>query len=148
MQWKPNTTVAAIICRDDRFLVVEEQVEGRIVINQPAGHLEEHESPLQAVQREVTEETGYAFQPICITGIYFYRSPDNGITYLRFCFAGTCSDQPHDGPLDHGIIRAAWMTRAELAACSAMHRSPLVLRCIDDYLSDRRFPLDMVARVQ
>jgi 8-oxo-dGTP pyrophosphatase MutT (NUDIX family) len=148
MQWKPNTTVAAIVCRDDRFLIVEEEIEGRVVINQPAGHLEEHESPAQAVQREVAEETGYEFEPQFITGVYFYRSPDNGITYLRFCFAGPCSERPHEGPLDQGIIRATWMTRAQLQSSTGKHRSPLVLRCIDDYLSDRQFPLDMIARVQ
>ena len=147
MQWKPNTTVAAIVRRGERFLVVEEAVDGGVVINQPAGHIEENETPGQAVRREVAEETGYRFEPHAITGIYFYRSPGNGITYVRFCFTGECDAEPDDGPLDEGIIRARWMTRDELEACADMHRSPLVLRCIDDYLSGRSFPLDLVASV-
>lgn len=144
MQWKPNVTVAAVIENDGRFLMIEETSKGRLVINQPAGHLESGETFLEAVQREVLEETGWRFIPQGVTGIYLYPSPDNAITYLRICFHGECHDHQPDRPLDDGIVRALWMTREELTSEEPRWRSPMVMRCIDDYLSGHCFALDFL----
>ncbi len=146
MIWKPNVVVAAVVERAGRFLVVEEEAEGSIVINQPAGHLEPDESLLAAVQREVLEETAWHFDALALIGIYLFPSPA-GVTFLRVCFTGHCRDFEQDRPLDTGVIQTHWLTRAELAAREQQLRSPLVLRCIDDYQQGRRFPLDLLAYV-
>lgn len=147
MQWKPNVTVAAIACMDDRFLLVEEYADGRYVYNQPAGHLEQHESLAEAVRREVLEETAWHFVPEYLTGIYLYPDPHNGITYLRFCFFGTCHEQERGRPLDQGIIQAIWLSRSELVDQEHRLRSPLVLRSIDDYLSGKYYPLEILNNI-
>jgi 8-oxo-dGTP pyrophosphatase MutT (NUDIX family) len=144
MQWKPNVTVAAIVYRNGRFLVVEENDNSRVVINQPAGHLEKGESLLHAIQREVLEETAYEFEPLSITGIYLFADKNRDITYLRFCFAGRCIRHHPDRDLDRGIIRANWMTREELEGCRHIMRSDMVLKCFDDYLQGRSHPLDLL----
>lgn len=144
MRWKPNVTVAAISQRDDRFLVVEEKDKKEIVFNQPAGHLEKGESLLEAVQREVMEETAWAYEPESIVGLYLYPSPRVDITYLRICFAGSCTEHFSDHQLDKGIIRATWLTREELEARKERLRSTMVLRCIDDFLAGKRYPLDLL----
>lgn len=145
MQWKPNVTVAAVIRKEGRFLLVEEQADDHIVFNQPAGHLEKDEHLLDAVKREVLEETARQFLPDTLTGIYLYpnRFVDD-ITYLRFCFAGTCLEPEPEQPLDEGIIRTVWLTREEITEQSDRLRSPLVLKCIDDYLSGKQYPLDIL----
>jgi len=145
--WKPNVTVAAIIQRDERFLIVEEVADGRTVFNQPAGHLDEGESLIEAVQREAMEETGCRFEPDAVVGLYLYPSREAGTTYLRICFSGTCSGDPATTGLDKGILRAVWMTRDELARAERRLRSPLVLRCIDDFHRGRQFPLDILAHI-
>jgi 8-oxo-dGTP pyrophosphatase MutT (NUDIX family) len=142
---KPDITVAAIVERDGRFLVVEERIAGRLVLNQPAGHVEDRETLVAAVIRETREETAWAFQPDALVGTYLWRSPATGVSTLRFAFAGTVSDHRTDLPLDRGIVRAFWSSRIELMAANARLRSPLVLRCIDDYVAGRRYPLDSVA---
>lgn len=145
MQWKPNVTVAAVIHRENRFLLVEEQADGHIVFNQPAGHLEQNEHLLDAVKREVMEETAREFQPETLTGVYLYPNRFvEDITYLRFCFAGTCTETIPGQPLDDVIIRTVWMTRLEIVEQSGMMRSPLVLKCIDDYLSGKQYSLDIL----
>lgn len=141
MNDKLHITVAAVIEREGRFLLVEEQSNGRTVYNQPAGHLETGESLLEAVARETREETGWGFQPTALLGVYRWESPDNRETYLRFCFTGTCHDHDPHQALDTGIIRTWWLDRDELAKRAVQHRSPLVLRCIDDYRSGKRYPL-------
>ena len=145
--WKPSVTVAAIIERDGRFLLVEEETSDGIRFNQPAGHLDPSESLIDAVTRETLEEAAHDFTPTGLIGVYMsrYRSSRTGkeVTYLRFAFCGELGRQ-HDRPLDEGILRAVWMTREELLACQEKHRSPLVLQCIDDYLSGRRMPLSMI----
>lgn len=145
MTWTPHVTVAAIAERDQRFLVVEEKVQGRLVVNNPAGHLESGESFTDAVRRETLEETGWEFEPDAITGIYLWTSPVLQTTFLRIAFYGHCNRQHKERPLDTGIVGPQWMTRAELARPTVQLRSPLVLRCIDDYLAGRRFPLDLLA---
>jgi 8-oxo-dGTP pyrophosphatase MutT (NUDIX family) len=145
--WKPSVTVAAIIERDGQFLLIEEETSEGIRLNQPAGHLDPHESLEQAVIREVMEETAHDFHPEALVGMYMsrYMSKSRGtdVTYLRFTFCGKPGKE-YDQPLDHGIIRTLWMTRDELAACRERHRSPIVLQCVDDYLAGRRTPLALL----
>ncbi|MGQ0658880.1 MAG: NUDIX hydrolase [Chromatiales bacterium] len=149
MQWKPNVVVAAIIEREGDFLIVEETTEdGRVVINQPAGHLERNETLFEAVQREVLEETAWRFRPEGIVGLYLLPQPDSAITYLRVCFLGRCHDHDPQRPLDHEITRAAWMSHEALLATRDRHRSPLVLQCVNDYLAGRHYPLDLIRYVQ
>lgn len=145
--WKPSVTVAAVIERDGRFLLVEEETSDGICFNQPAGHLEPNESLLQAVVRETLEETAHDFTPTTLLGAYLsrYVSSRNGleVTYLRFAFAGHLG-AAHDRPLDHGILRTVWMSFDEIAACRARHRSPLVLQCVEDYLNGKSAPLSLL----
>jgi 8-oxo-dGTP pyrophosphatase MutT (NUDIX family) len=145
--WKPSVTVAAVIERDGHFLLIEEETSEGIRLNQPAGHLDPHESLEQAVVREVLEETAHEFTPTALVGMYMsrYCSKRRGtdVTYLRFTFCGTAGKEL-DQPLDHGIIRTLWMTREEMAATAERHRSPIVLRCVDDYLAGMRAPLDLM----
>jgi 8-oxo-dGTP pyrophosphatase MutT (NUDIX family) len=142
--WKPSVTVAAIIERDGRFLLIEEETSEGVKLNQPAGHLDPHESLEQAVVREVLEETAHEFVPEALVGMYMsrYMSRTRGtdVTYLRFTFCGKAGRQ-FDQPLDHGIIRTLWMTRDEMTACQERHRSPIVLQCVDDYLAGKRTSL-------
>lgn len=142
--WKPHTTVAAMCERDGKFLLVKEKVGGKIVFNQPAGHLEQNESLLDAVVRETLEETQYEFIPTGLLGIY--RSiPEDApeITFLRFLFVGKVSRR-FDGQLGDDIISAQWMSYDEPVACHEQHRSPLVLQCVDDYLHKEPVSLDIL----
>ena len=145
--WKPSVTVAAIIEREGRFLLVEEETSDGIRFNQPAGHLDQGDTLIDAVGREALEETAFDFTPQSLVGIYMsrYVSSRTGeeVTYLRFAFAGLLGIR-HDRPLDEGILRAVWMTREELLACQEKHRSPLVMQCIDDYLLGKRSPLSLL----
>ena len=145
--WKPSVTVAAVIEREGYFLLIEEETSEGVKLNQPAGHLDPLESLEQAVVREVLEETAHDFTPTALVGMYMsrYCSKRRGtdVTYLRFTFCGSAGKE-YDQPLDHGIIRTLWMTREEIAACEERHRSPIVLRCVDDYLAGLRAPLDLL----
>ena len=143
MALKPDVTVAAIVERDGRFLVVQERAARRIVLNQPAGHLEHGESLLQAVVRETLEETGYPFVPHAVTGLYLWRGPAER-TFLRVAFSGSVGDRVNGAPLDRAIIRTAWIRREQLREREAELRSPLVLLCIDDYLRGARYPLELL----
>lgn len=136
---RPDLTVAAIVEREGRFLLVEERVRGALVLNQPAGHVEPGENPVAAVVREAFEETGWSFDPEALTGIYLWRHPDGGRTILRLAFSGACSSHDPSHALDRGIVRTHWLTRVEIA--SRTLRTPLVLRCIDDYLRGERYPI-------
>lgn len=144
MQWKPNVTVAAIIEDNGRFLLVEEDADNHIVHNQPAGHLEKDESLVGAIRREVREETGWEFEPQSLVGVYLYPNPRVDIIYLRFCFAGKCVRHDPSLILDKGIIRAVWMSKAEVEANRENMRSSMVLTCINDYLAGKRYPLDLL----
>jgi len=141
--WKPHVVVAAIIERDGRFLLVEEETTEGIRFNQPAGHLEDGESLLEAVQREAFEETAHHFVPEALLGVYRWRHPD-GRTYMRFAFIGSVTGFDPEAELDAGILRAVWMTPEEIRASAARHRSPLLLRCIEDYRSGRRCSLEVL----
>lgn len=144
MIWKPNVTVAAIMEQDGRFLLVEEHTSLGIRFNQPAGHLEADESLLTAVIREALEETAYEFEPQHLVGVYRWPAPQSDIIYLRFAFAGRTLTHYPERALDEGIIRAAWMTPQEISTSQAQHRSPLVLRCVEDYLAGKRYPLELI----
>ncbi|WP_025917365.1 NUDIX hydrolase [Herminiimonas sp. CN] len=145
--WAPSVTVAAVIERQGHFLLVEEETSDGVRFNQPAGHLDPLESLEQAVVRETLEETAHDFTPTALIGMYMSRYVSTrtrrDVTYLRFTFTGAVG-QRHDQPLDTGILRALWMTYDEIVACQATHRSPLVLRCIDDYLAGVRAPLSLL----
>ncbi len=147
MTWKPHATVAAIIERDNKFLMVEEVVNGEHVINQPAGHLDPEESLIDAVIRETREETAWQFIPEAITGIYLWKHPDNGKTFLRVAFCGLCKDHDPEQSLDDGILQAVWKTRDELIQQKQQLRSPMVVDCIDDYVAGKRYPLDILINV-
>lgn len=144
MQWKPNVTVAAIIEDNGKFLLVEEYSDDTLVFNQPAGHLEQNETLIEAVKREVKEETAYDFEPSAVLGIYLYPNHSQDITYLRVCFLGTCHNQDPEQTLDEGIVRAVWLSKDELEMQTAKPRSEMVLQCINDYLSGKSFPLDLL----
>ena len=147
MTWKPHATVAAIIERDHKFLMVEELIDGQRLFNQPAGHLEPGESLIEATIREAREETAWRFTPEAITGIYLWTHPGSEKTYLRVAFCGQCDDHIAEQPLDDGIIHAIWMSRDEIAQQIENLRSPMVLNCIDDYLAGKRYPLDLLIDV-
>lgn len=142
--WKPNVTVAALVERDGRFLLVEEETADGVRLNQPAGHVDAGESLIAACAREALEETAWHFQPQALVGIYQWPRPHSDVTYLRFAFAGELGAHEPDRSLDDGILRTVWLTPSELAACRAQHRSPLVLQCVEDWLAQRRWPLDLI----
>lgn len=146
-QWKPNTTVAAIIEHEGKFLLVEEQTDRGLRLNQPAGHLEEHETIIEAVVRETLEETAYDFKPEALIGIYHWQHPLNGITYVRFAFSGKVGAHHPTRRLDDGILRAVWMTPDEIEAQQAITRSPQVWLCVQDYLAGKRYPLELLTHL-
>jgi len=146
-RWRPSVTVAGVIERDGRFLFVEELAGGRKVLNQPAGHLDPGESLVEAVAREVLEETAHRFAPTALVGVYRWRyDKEEDATFLRFAFRGLLEGVEAGRTLDKEIVALAWLTPAELAARRAEHRSPLVQQCVDDYLAGRSFPLDVLSK--
>lgn len=144
MVWAPNVTVAAIIERDRRFLLVEEETANGLQFNQPAGHLEENEGLLAAVRREVLEETAWQFEPETLVSVQLWRKNPQATTFLRFCFAGTCHSHDPLQALDTGIVGTLWLTRDEVASQRQRLRSPLVLLGIDEYLQGQRHPLALL----
>lgn len=144
MIWKPNVTVAAVVERDGKFLLVEEETSEGVRFNQPAGHLEADESLLAAVARETLEESAYSFTPEHLLGIYRWHSPESDTTYLRFAFTGAITGHDAARKLDTGVLQALWLTFDEIRAGQERHRSPLVLRCTEDYLAGKRYPLELL----
>ena len=142
--WTPHATVATLIEQDGHFLLVEERdSEGRQVFNQPAGHVEERESILDAAVRETLEETGWRVELTYFIGIYTYLAY-NGVTYYRFCFAANALQKDQSATLDTDIVGTHWLTRDDLLERRSQWRSPLLMQCIDDYLAGKRFPLDLI----
>jgi 8-oxo-dGTP pyrophosphatase MutT (NUDIX family) len=147
MPRSPDVTVAAVTQTADRFLVVEERINRRLVFNQPAGHVERGESLFTAIVREVQEETAWRFVPEALLGIYLWRNPASGRSTLRFAFVGTVADHDSAQTLDRGIVRTHWLSQPELLQRQAQLRSPLVLRCIEDYRRGGFLALNEVAGV-
>ena len=145
--WQPDVTVATVVVRDGRLLVVEEQVNGALVLNQPAGHLEPDESLIEAARRETLEETGWEVEPGEFIGAYQWKSPVDGRHFLRMAFSAHAVRHQEERVLDEGIVQALWLTPAELAAQSDRHRSPLVWRVVEDFLAGRRFPLQALTQL-
>ena len=147
-RWRPSVTVAAVIEREGRFLLVEEETAEGLKLNNPAGHLDPGESPADACARETLEETAHAFRPTALVGVYLsrFQRPARGedITYLRLAFCGELGAHDPARPLDQGIVRTLWLTPAEIRASVARHRSPLLLRCVEDYLAGARHPLSVI----
>lgn len=148
MIWKPNVTVAAIIEQDGRFLLVEEHTAQGLRFNQPAGHWEPNETLPAGAIREVLEESAYDFVPEHLVGIYRWHAPESDTTYLRFAFCGTVAAHHPERALDEGIVRAAWLTIDEIRANQSKHRSPLILRCCEDYLAGKRYPLEILVHYE
>ena len=142
--WKPSVTVAAVIEREGRLLFVREQVEGRLVLNQPAGHLDPGESLVDACHREVLEETAHRFRPTGLVGIYRWHYAAKDVTFLRFCFKGALEGTAPRA-LDKEIVGLEWLTPEELKKRRAEHRSPLVEKCVEDFLAGRNFPLEVLS---
>ena len=143
--WKPSVTVAAVIERGGRFLFVEERSDGRLVLNQPAGHLDPGESLVAACAREVMEETAHRFEPTALVGIYRWHYAPQDVTFLRFCFSGRAGSADPSSKLDKEIVRLHWLGPDELRARRADHRSPLVQKCVDDFLAGQNFSLKILS---
>ena len=141
---RPAVTVASVVERDGLFLMVEEETRSGLKFNQPAGHLEPGETLPAAAVREALEETRWRVRPTALIGIYRWETSDTGATFVRFSFAAEPREHDPSRPLDIGIARALWMSYAEIAASRANHRSPLVMRCVDDYRAGMRWPLDLL----
>ncbi len=144
MLWAPHVTVATLIERDDRYLLVYEEADGRKVYNQPAGHLEPNETLIEAAIRETLEETAWNIRLTGVIGVNLYTAPSNNVTYFRTTFIGEAISHNADRPLDQGIIDAVWLTYEEILARKDQLRSPMTLKIIDDYRAGRRFPLAVV----
>jgi phosphatase NudJ len=147
-RWKPNVTVAAIVERDGRFLLVEEATAEGLKLNNPAGHLDPGESPADGCAREVLEETAHRFRPTALLGVYLsrvmHRPTAKDVTYLRLAFCGELGQHDPARPLDRGIVRTLWLTAEEIRASIERHRSPLLMRCVEDYLAGVRHPLSAI----
>ena len=147
-RWTPHVTVAALIERDGRYLLVEEHTQDGLQLNNPAGHLDPGEAPEVACAREALEETTHRFVPTALVGVYLSRTQraasGHDITYVRLAYAGTLGEVVPGRTLDTGIVRTVWMTLDEVRASVARHRSPLVLRCMEDHLAGQRHPLHLV----
>jgi 8-oxo-dGTP pyrophosphatase MutT (NUDIX family) len=144
---RPAVTVATIVERDGRFLLIEEETRNGVRLNQPAGHVEVGESIVGAAARETLEEAAWRVDPTALVGIYQWQSPDSGTTFVRFTFAAAPRRHEPNRPLDTGILRALWLSYEEIAARRDLHRNPLVLRSLDDYRAGTRWPLGVIANL-
>jgi NADH pyrophosphatase NudC (nudix superfamily) len=144
MVWKPHVTVAAVIELNNRFLLVEETTSNGLAFNQPAGHLETGESLMAAVKREVQEETAWQFEPLALVAVQLWRKNPDFPSFLRFCFTGEIHSHNPDQALDTGIIATHWLSHAEIAQRADRLRSPLVMRCIEEYRQGSRHPLSLL----
>lgn len=149
MSWSAHVVVACIVEHEGKFLLVEERIDGNgpAVLNQPAGHWEANETLIEAARRETLEETGWEVEPTAVLGIYEFKPANLEYTFLRIAFIAKAIQHHLDRELDHGIIGPQWLTREELLRESARHRSPSVMRCVNDYLNGQRFPLSLIAHL-
>lgn len=146
-RWAPRATVAAVIERDGKYLLIEEDTRDGLRWNNPSGHLELGESLIEACIRETREEAGWEFKPDALVGVYLHRfmtTQGADLTYLRFCFSGQLGEHFVNQPLDEGIVRAVWMTYDEVESCANCHRTPLVMQGLDDYRKGCRYPLSIL----
>ncbi len=146
-QFKPNTTVAAIVEQNGKFLLVEEETNRGNRFNQPAGHLEDGETLIQAVIRETMEEAAYEFTPEALLGVYHWKHPLNNTTYLRFAFIGKVGLHYPMQELDEGIVQTVWMDIDEIRDKKNLMRSPQVLTCFEDYLAGKRYPMEVITNL-
>lgn len=144
MRWTPHVTVAAVLRNDNRFLLVQEDIAGNQVINQPAGHLEDNETLFAATRREVLEETGWHYKPTELVGIYHWKAPTTNETFLRFCFTGDLLEHDAARELDSCIEQVLWLTKEELEQRTTQLRSPMVMRCIHDFANGSRLDLSVI----
>jgi 8-oxo-dGTP pyrophosphatase MutT (NUDIX family) len=145
--WRPHVTVACVVARGERYLMVEEEVAGRLVYNQPAGHLDDHESLAQAALRETLEETGWTVELQHLIGVHQWRSTEHGDAVVRFSFAARAISHDPGRPLDSDIRRALWLTREEIATLGERLRSPMILQSIDLWLGGQRLPLETLSHL-
>ena len=145
--WYPHLTVATIVEKSGKFLIVKELSDGKVVLNQPAGHVDEGETLLEAALRETLEETGWHVTIDSLIGFYMYTSPGNGVTYFRALFKSTAVEEVPDFKLDEGIIEAQWLSLDEIRQQASILRSPMVLQCVEDYLSGKKLPLDCITHI-
>lgn len=145
--WYPHLTVATIVEKQDKFLIVKEISDAKTVLNQPAGHVEKNETLIEAALRETLEETGWHVSIDALVGFYMYTSPHSQTTYFRALFAATPLHEEPDYELDEGILEAQWLSHEQLKQQAQMLRSPMVLQCVEDYLAGKRLPLDCISHV-
>ncbi|MCK9608604.1 MAG: NUDIX hydrolase [Methylomonas sp.] len=144
MVWKPHVTVAAVIQKNQRYLLVEETTDNGIAFNQPAGHLEPGEDLISAIKREVLEETAWQFQPEALVAVQLWRKTPDFPSFVRFCFTGSVHSHNPDQALDTGILATHWLSHQEIMAKRDQLRSPLVLICVDEYLKGQHHPLSLL----
>ena len=145
--WRPHVTVACVVADGERYLMVEEEVNGRLVYNQPAGHLDDGESLAAAALRETLEETGWTVELQHLIGVHQWRSTEHGDGVVRFSFAARALGHDPNRALDTDIRRALWLTRTEIAALGEHLRSPMILQSIDLWLGGQRLPLEVMSHL-
>ena len=144
MSWTPHLTVATVVERDQRFLIIEEHINGHPVLTQPAGHVEANETLIEAAIRETREESGWSVEPVALLGLYSYTTPCKTMTFYRTCFIAKAISYDQHLPLDSGILAVHWLTLEEMKAQQDKMRSPIVIKCIEDYCKGQKFPLQTI----
>ena len=147
MTWYPHATVATVVEKNGRFLMVEEQADDGVVFNQPAGHLEAGESLIEAAERETLEETGWEVRVVDFLGLYHYTSPANQVCYIRSCFIAAAVRRHESWQLDAEIVQAHWLTFEEIRRLGVRLRSPVVLQVVKDYLKGTTYPISLITTI-